>query len=251
MADGVTVHTVCPASSEEVLGVNDRVQLAVLERYQQRRLARRLMLAGTTLADPERIDIRGEVLAGRDCEIDVNVVFEGRVTLGERVKIGPNVTIRDSHIGSDTQVLANCVIEQGVVGAGCRIGPFARIRPEAELGDQVRIGNFVEIKKSRIGFASKVNHLTYLGDTLVGERVNVGAGTITCNYDGANKHQTVIGDDASIGSGVELVAPVVVNEGATIGAGSTVSRDVPANTLVIARARETVIAGWERPRKKK
>jgi bifunctional UDP-N-acetylglucosamine pyrophosphorylase/glucosamine-1-phosphate N-acetyltransferase len=250
VAEGLRVQTVSPGASAEVLGVNNRAQLAALERAYQRGRAERLMLAGTSLADPSRLDVRGEVVAGRDVYIDVNVVLEGRVVLGDRVRIGPNNVIRDAELGPGVEVLANCVIEGAVVGAGSRIGPFARVRPETRLAGAVHVGNFVEIKKSVVGERSKVNHLSYIGDSEVGCDVNVGAGTITCNYDGANKHRTVIGDDVFIGSDTQLVAPVTVGPGATIGAGSTITRDVPPGELTLSRAPQSTRPGWKRPRRK-
>jgi bifunctional UDP-N-acetylglucosamine pyrophosphorylase / glucosamine-1-phosphate N-acetyltransferase len=249
VGDGVTVTSVLAPTVEEVSGVNDRVQLAALERYHQRRLAEALMRSGVTLADPARIDIRGTLEAAEDVTIDVNLVVEGRVTLAKGVRIGPNCWIRDTVIGEGAEILANCVIEASEIGAGARVGPFARLRPEACLDAHTHIGNFVEIKKSRIGLGSKVNHLSYVGDTEVGSRVNVGAGTITCNYDGANKHKTVIGDGAFIGSNTALVAPVSVGPGATIGAGSVITKDAPAEQLTLARGRQVSIAGWQRPKK--
>lgn len=249
-ADAVTVDSACAAREYEILGVNDRVQLAVLERIYQRNQAERLMREGVTLADPARVDVRGELQTGMDCSVDVNVVFEGAVSLGERVTIGPNCLIKNARIGDDVQVFANCVIEDGVIGSRSRIGPFARIRPETELAEQVHVGNFVEIKKSRIAAGSKVNHLSYIGDTHMGSHVNVGAGTITCNYDGANKHLTEIGHDVFIGSDTQFIAPVKVGDGATIGAGSTITRDVPANELTLSRSPQQTRAGWKRPVKK-
>ena len=251
VGDGVEVVATMPVSPDDVLGVNDRLQLAHLERVLQRRLAEDLMRQGATLLDPARIDIRGQVTVGRDVTIDINAVFEGDVTLGDGVSIGPNTWIKSSALGAGTTVLGHCFVEHSHIGTDCRIGPFARIRPDTHLDERVHVGNFVEVKNTRIGTGSKANHLTYLGDTDVGERVNVGAGTITCNYDGANKHRTVIGDRAFIGSGVELVAPVTVEADATIGAGSTISRDAPAGQLSIARSRQTSIAGWNRPVKKR
>lgn len=250
VADGVRVASVAAPTVEEVSGVNDRAQLAALERYYQRRLAHDLMRAGVTLADPARIDIRGILDAGRDVTIDVNLVVEGRVTLGQGARIGPNCWIRDSVIGEGAEILANCVIEASEIGPGARVGPFARLRPEAHLDANTHIGNFVEIKKSRVGLGSKVNHLSYIGDTEIGGGVNVGAGTITCNYDGANKHQTIIGDGAFIGSNTALVAPVTVGAGATIGAGSVITKDAPPEQLTLARGRQVSIPGWERPRKR-
>lgn len=248
--DGVAVHTVQPEAVEEVLGVNDRVQLAHLERHYQRQQAERLMRGGATVADPARLDIRGDVRTGQDVWIDVNVVLEGEVILGDGVRIGPNVCIRDAEIHRGTEVLANCVIEGARIGEDCRIGPFARLRPETELSEGVHIGNYVEVKKTRIGPGSKANHLTYLGDAEIGSQVNVGAGTITCNYDGANKHRTVIGDNVFVGSGVELVAPITLEPGATVGAGSTLNSDAPGDTLTVARTKAVTLRRWRRPIKK-
>lgn len=247
--DGVRIATSQPRSLEEVSGINDRVQLAALERYFQRRQAEALMRDGVTLIDPGRFDLRGRLQAGRDVSIDVNVVIEGQVHLAEGVSIGPNCLLRDCRIGPGTRIFANCVIEEARVGADARIGPFSRLRPEAVLADEVHVGNFVEIKKSGVGTGSKVNHLTYVGDSRIGSGVNVGAGTITCNYDGANKHPTVIGDDAFIGSNASLVAPVTIGEGATVGAGSVVSREVPAGKLTVTRAAQVTHDDWQRPRK--
>jgi bifunctional UDP-N-acetylglucosamine pyrophosphorylase/glucosamine-1-phosphate N-acetyltransferase len=245
--DGVEIEAVSPNNEEEVMGVNDRKQLAYLERHVQRQRAEALMNSGVTLADPMRLDIRGELLSGRDVFIDCNAIFEGRVELGDGVRIGPNVLVRNSVIKADVEILANCVIEDALIGEGSRIGPFARIRPQTELAEQVHIGNFVEIKKSRVASGSKINHLSYVGDSLVGSRVNIGAGTITCNYDGANKHQTLIGDDAFIGSDTQLVAPVSVGAGATIGAGSTITRDTPPDQLTLSRAKQISVDNWQRP----
>jgi bifunctional UDP-N-acetylglucosamine pyrophosphorylase/glucosamine-1-phosphate N-acetyltransferase len=237
-------------SAAEVLGVNDKLQLAQVEAEHRRLRAEALMLAGVTVVDPARLDVRGEVEHGRDVQLDVNVILEGRVKLGDRVRIGPNVLIRDCEIGAGTVVNANCVLEQSVIGDGCSIGPFARMRPGNRLANGVHLGNFVEVKNSQIGEGSKANHLTYLGDTTVGVKVNVGAGTVTCNYDGANKHRTVIGDGAFIGSGAMLVAPVSIGEQATIGAGSTVTKDAPAGKLTIERSKQVSLDGWKRPVKK-
>lgn len=248
--DGAVIKAVNPASEEEVMGINDRKQLAHLERHLQRERADVLMKAGVTLADPARLDIRGELSAGRDVFIDCNAIFEGRVELADGVKIGPNVLIRNAVIKEDVEILANSVIEDAVIGAGCRIGPFARVRPETELADHVHIGNFVEVKKSRVASGSKINHLSYVGDSIVGSRVNIGAGTITCNYDGANKHQTVIGDNAFIGSDTQLVAPVSIGAGATIGAGSTITRNTPPDKLTLSRAKQISVDNWQRPVKK-
>ena len=249
-AEGVDIATCQPGSLEEVAGVNDRIQLAALERHFQRARARELMRDGVTLADPERVDVRGRLYAGRDVSIDVNVVIEGEVRLGDGVSIGPNCLLRNCEIGRDTQILANCVIEDAIVGADAQIGPFSRLRPEAVLSDRVHVGNFVEIKKSQVGLGSKVNHLTYVGDARIGRGVNVGAGTITCNYDGANKHLTVIGDNAFIGSNASLVAPVEVGADATVGAGSVISRNAPAGNLTVTRAKQVTLDNWQRPRKK-
>ena len=247
--DGLSVRTVPPETIVEVLGVNDRIQLAALERFHQRRLAEALMRDGASLADPARIDIRGRVRTGNDVFIDVNAVFEGDVQLGDRVSIGPGCVIKDTAIERDTEVRAHCVIEGAHVGVACRIGPFARLRPDTRMSRDARIGNFVEVKNATIGEGSKANHLTYIGDSRVGRDVNVGAGVVTCNYDGAHKHTTVIGDNAFIGSGVMLVAPVTVHAGATIGAGSTVGKDVPPDALALTRAPQRTFEGWKRPRK--
>ncbi len=249
-ADGAEVAAVIARDSQEVTGVNDRVQLAALERNLQRARAEHLMRAGVTLLDPARFDLRGTLRAGQDLVIDVNVVLEGAVSLGDGVQIGANTVIRNSEIGPGVEIRENCVIEDARIGAGSRIGPFARIRPDTDLGEQVHIGNFVEIKKTQVGFGSKINHLSYVGDTSVGSRVNIGAGTITCNYDGANKHRTLIGDGAFIGSDTQLVAPVEVGAGATIGAGSTITRNAPANKLTLSRPRQMSVDAWQRPVKK-
>jgi bifunctional UDP-N-acetylglucosamine pyrophosphorylase/glucosamine-1-phosphate N-acetyltransferase len=248
--DGLKVNAVLAEREDEVLGVNDKVQLAEVEAVYRRRRATELMLAGVTLADPLRFDARGPVFAGRDVSIDVNVVLEGTVTLGSRVRIGPNVLIRDCTISDDVEILANCVLDRAVVGSGCIIGPFARLRPDARLHEDVHVGNFVEVKKSELKRGAKANHLTYLGDATVGEKVNVGAGTITCNYDGVNKWRTEIGDGAFIGSGTMLVAPVKVGAGATIGAGSTITKDAPDGKLTLERSKQATLEGWKRPQKK-
>jgi bifunctional UDP-N-acetylglucosamine pyrophosphorylase/glucosamine-1-phosphate N-acetyltransferase len=250
VADGVDVNTMGPEDNVEIEGVNNKQQLAELERAYQRREARRMMLEGLTLRDPERFDVRGEVRFGRDVVVDINVILEGQVTLGDRVYVGPNTLLKDVTIGDDVTIRPNCVIESSRVGNGCEIGPFARIRPETELAEQVKIGNFVEIKKSIVADHSKINHLSYVGDTTMGSHVNVGAGTITCNYDGANKHRTVIGDNVFIGSDTQLVAPVTVEDGATIGAGSTITRDAPAHSLTLSRSAQVTKADWKRPQKK-
>jgi bifunctional UDP-N-acetylglucosamine pyrophosphorylase/glucosamine-1-phosphate N-acetyltransferase len=234
----------------EVMGVNDRIQLAQVEAGLRRTRTEALMLAGATLADPTRVDVRGTVTVGRDVFIDVNAVLIGQVHLGARVRIGPNVVIRDSHVGADTEINANSVIEEARVGEHCRIGPFARLRRDTVLDAGVHIGNFVETKNARIGAGSKANHLSYVGDATVGSGVNIGAGTITCNYDGANKWTTVIEDGAFIGSGSMLVAPVRIGAGATIGAGSTLGEDAPEGQLTLARARQVTVPKWRRPEKK-
>jgi bifunctional UDP-N-acetylglucosamine pyrophosphorylase/glucosamine-1-phosphate N-acetyltransferase len=248
--DDVVVHGIKAESEEEVMGINDKRQLAMAERALQRRLVDQLMKSGVGFADPTRVDIRGTLACGIDVFIDVNTVFEGNVVLGDDVVIESNNVIRDSRIGSGSVVHPNCHIEQSSTGSDCEIGPFTRLRPGAELADNVKAGNFVEIKKSRIAKGSKVNHLTYIGDTEMGSGVNVGAGTITCNYDGANKHLTVIGDGAFIGSGVELVAPVEIGAGAVIGAGSTISKNAPPDKLTLERSRQLTVDGWKRPQKK-
>ena len=237
--------------ANEVQGVNDKAQLAALEALCRARCARELMLAGVTLADPARLDVRGSVSHGTDVYLDANVVLEGRVVLGDRVKIGAGCVIRDSEIGADTVVFPHCVIDSARIGAHCNIGPFARFRPAATLADEVHIGNFVEVKNSTLGVGSKANHLAYVGDARVGAGVNIGAGTIVANYDGANKHLTVIEDNVHTGSNSVLVAPITVGAGATIAAGSTVTHAVPAGKLTVARARQSIVEHWQRPRKPK
>jgi len=249
--EGINIKTSKPATLSEIEGVNNKIHLAELERVFQRQQADRLMTDGVTLKDPARFDLRGELTAGKDVVIDVNVVFEGKVTLGDRVYIAPNCVIKDSQFGNDVTVHANTIVEKSIIGDACELGPFARIRPETQLSKHVKIGNFVEIKKSVVDEHSKVNHLSYVGDTTMGKRVNVGAGTITCNYDGAFKHQTVIRDDAFIGSDTQLVAPVEVGEGATIGAGSTITHDAPAGQLTLSRPMQKTRKGWKRPQKNK
>ena len=245
----VPVRALAAGEPAEALGVNDKAQLAQLEGLLRARAARGLLLAGVTLADPARIDVRGTLTHGTDVFIDVNVVFEGRVTLGDRVHIGAGCVVRDSEIGADTQVHPHCVIDGALIGASCSIGPFARLRPTAALAADVHIGNFVEVKNSQLGEGSKANHLAYVGDAQVGKRVNIGAGTIVANYDGAMKHHTAIGDDVHTGSNSVLVAPIIVGAGATIAAGSTVTQSVPAGKLTVARARQETIEGWQRPSK--
>lgn len=245
--DGVTVNTVSAGNVAEVLGVNTKAQLAELERHYQRTQAEHLMTQGVTLADPARFDLRGELTVGRDVEIDANVIIEGKVTLGERVRIGPYSLLRNVSVADGVEILSHCVIEDAVIGRHCRIGPYARIRPETRLAEGAHIGNFVEIKKSTVGAHSRINHLSYIGDTTVGREVNIGAGTITCNYDGVSKHQTVIGDGAFIGSGTQLVAPVKVGDGAVVGAGSTITQDVPPDVLALSRVKQSTVPGWKRP----
>ena len=249
VAEGLPIRTANPKNEWEVLGVNSKVQLAELERIAQRCTAEQLMEQGVRLADPARLDVRGELTCGRDVFIDVNCVFEGRVELDEAVEVGPNCVLKNARIGAGTRLAAFTHVEDAVVGPDGRIGPFARLRPGAELAEDVHIGNFVEIKKSTIAAHSKVNHLAYIGDATIGTRVNVGAGTITCNYDGANKFQTIIEDDAFIGSDTQLVAPVTVGRGATLGAGTTLTRDAPPDSLTVSRARQASISGWKRPLK--
>jgi bifunctional UDP-N-acetylglucosamine pyrophosphorylase / glucosamine-1-phosphate N-acetyltransferase len=251
VADGTPVVASQAADESEVLGVNSPAQLAELERRVQRRQAETLMSAGVRLADPARFDLRGELHCGRDVEIDVNCIFEGRVEIGDGARIGANCVIRDTTIAAGAEILPFAHFDGAAVGAAAQVGPFARLRPGARLGPEVHIGNFVEVKNSTLARGAKANHLAYLGDATVGERVNYGAGSITANYDGAHKHRTVIGADAHIGSNCVLVAPVTVGEGATIGAGSTVGKDVPAGQLTVARARQTSIPGWTRPVKTK
>ena len=250
VADGFEIATSSPETEDEVLGVNDKLQLAHLERVYQLQQAQNLMRQGVTLRDPNRFDLRGILEVGQDIEIDVNVIFEGKNQLGNNVKIGANCSIKNATIGDDVIILPNCVIENAVVGANSRIGPFARLRPETVLATDTHIGNFVEIKKSIIGQGSKVNHLSYIGDSLVGKKVNIGAGTITCNYDGVNKFQTIIEDGAFIGSDTQLVAPVTVGKNATIGAGSTITKDTPDNQLTLSRSKQISLEGWQRPVKK-
>ena len=247
VADGVDVKVVQPSDATEVMGVNDRAQLAQLERYYQRNQARTLMQQGVALLDPSRFDLRGELTVGQDVQIDINVIIEGQVALGDGVHIGANSVVRNSTIANGVQILENCVIEDSTIGAESVIGPFARIRPGTRLAGRNKVGNFVEIKKSDIDEGSKINHLSYIGDATVGKDVNIGAGTITCNYDGANKSQTIIGDNAFIGSDSQLVAPVTIGAGATIGAGSTVTSDAPAEKLTLSRSKQFSVKSWKRP----
>ena len=248
---GIEVVTEQPDHLAETLGVNNKAQLAELERSHQRAIAQRLMEEGATLIDPARIDVRGELVCGRDVEIDVNCVFEGRVTLADDVRIGANCVIRNARIGAGSRIAPFSHIEDTEMGEVCVIGPYARTRPGTVLADDVHLGNFVEVKNSRIAAHSKANHLAYVGDADVGQRVNIGAGTITCNYDGANKFRTVIEDDVFIGSDTQLVAPVTVGRGATLGAGTTLSKDAPAGQLTVSRAKQISIPGWKRPVKQK
>lgn len=248
VADGLSIKTTLAENQDEVLGVNNRSQLAHLERVYQRARTEGLMMAGVSLRDPARIDIRGEFAElGQDIEVDVNVIFEGINRIGSNVKIGANCIIKNATIAEHAEILPNSLIEDAVIGASSRIGPYARLRPDTRIADHVHIGNFVEIKKSSVGTGSKINHLSYVGDSEVGRKVNIGAGTITCNYDGVNKFKTIIGDGAFIGSDSQLVAPIVIGENATIGAGSTITRDAPADQLTLSRVKQASIAAWQRP----
>jgi bifunctional UDP-N-acetylglucosamine pyrophosphorylase/glucosamine-1-phosphate N-acetyltransferase len=249
VAEGVPVVTATAGSETEVLGVNSPAQLADLERRHQLHQAAVLMEAGVRLADPARLDVRGRLHCGQDVEIDVNCIFEGEVHLADGVRVGANCVLRDSRVGAGAVLHPFCHLEGAVVGGGSLIGPFARLRPGAELAEEVHIGNFVEVKNSTLAKGAKANHLAYLGDATVGERVNYGAGSITANYDGANKHRTTIGNDVHVGSNCVLIAPITVGEGASIGGGSTVSKDVPAGQLTVARAKAVTVPGWKRPRK--
>jgi bifunctional UDP-N-acetylglucosamine pyrophosphorylase/glucosamine-1-phosphate N-acetyltransferase len=249
VADDVTVVSAQPDALWETLGVNSKVQLAELERIHQRNLAHQLLEQGVTLADPARIDIRGSLVCGRDVSIDVGCVFEGDVTLADGVTVGANCVLRNARVAAGAAIKPFCHIEDAVIGAKSMIGPYARLRPGTELAEDVHIGNFVEVKNSQIAAHSKANHLAYVGDSTVGSRVNIGAGTITCNYDGVNKFRTVIEDDVFIGSDTQLVAPVTVGRGATLGAGTTLTANAPAGKLTVSRARQTTIDGWKRPTK--
>lgn len=248
---GVKVSAVQGQSIPEVSGVNSKRDLAQLERVYQLAQADTLLQQGVTLCDPARLDIRGNLKCGRDVTIDVNCVFEGEVSLGDGVTVGPSCIIKNSRIGNGVAIAAFSHLEGAQIGDGSRIGPYARLRPGSQLAEEAHIGNFVEIKNSEVGHGSKINHLSYVGDSTVGKNVNIGAGTITCNYDGVNKHRTIIGDNAFIGSDSQLVAPVKVGEGATIGAGSTITKDAPAGELTLARGRQVSVEGWKRPEKKK
>lgn len=247
--EGIVIESIKSESIVEIQGVNDRRQLSELERYYQLVQAHHLMTQGVTLMDPHRFDLRGDLEIGKDISMDINIIIEGSVSIGNNVSIGPNCHIRDVDIGDDVTILSNCVIDNAVIGKSCKIGPFARVRPETRLADNVQIGNFVEIKKSEIGEGSKVNHLSYVGDSEVGKDTNIGAGTITCNYDGANKHKTIIGDNVFVGSDTQLVAPVNIGNNVTIGAGTTVTRDVEENMLTVSRVEQRFVKGWKRPKK--
>lgn len=251
VAEDFPVGGVLARYHQEVQGVNDRWELALLERYYQRRIAKRLALAGATIVDPDRIDVRGDdVHVGHDVTIDINVVLDGKVRIGKKTYIGPNVVLKNVTIGDNVKILSNSVVEGATIANDCKVGPFARIRPESVLEKGAKVGNFVEMKKAKLGRGSKASHLSYLGDATIGSEVNIGAGTITCNYDGVNKWQTTIKDYAFIGSNTALVAPVIVAEGATIGAGSTITQDAPPNQLTIARIKQSTINGWQRPSRK-
>ena len=250
VADGVPVTSAQPGAVWEVAGVNSKVQLAQLERIHQNNIALALLERGVTLLDPARIDVRGELICGRDVTIDVGCVFEGRVELGDGVRVGANNVLVNATVAAGAHIKPFCHIEEAVVGAGSLIGPYARLRPGTVLAEEVHIGNFVEVKNSQVAANSKANHLAYIGDATIGSRVNIGAGTITCNYDGVNKSRTVIEDDAFIGSDSQLIAPVTVGKGATLGAGTTLSKDAPAGKLTVSRARQVTIDGWSRPVKK-
>jgi bifunctional UDP-N-acetylglucosamine pyrophosphorylase/glucosamine-1-phosphate N-acetyltransferase len=248
VADGIKIITSQADTEDEVLGVNNRLQLSHLERVYQQQQANELMEQGVTLIDPARFDLRGSIeQLGQDIEIDINVILEGKNSIGNNVRIGANTQIKNAIIGDNVEILANCIIEDAVIGDNSRIGPFARLRPESVLANDVHIGNFVEIKKSTVAQGSKINHLSYIGDTTVGSKVNIGAGTITCNYDGVNKFRTIIEDGAFIGSDTQLVAPVTVGKNATIGAGSTITRDCPENQLTLSRVKQFSLSGWQRP----
>lgn len=250
-AEGERVIPCHPAAEWEVLGINSRAQLAELERLHQRNQAQQLMAEGVTLIDPSRIDVRGTLRCGRDVQIDINAIFEGDVILGDGVQIGANCVLKNAELAAGVQLKPFCHLEGAKVGANAVIGPYARLRPGTELAEETHIGNFVELKNTQVGFNSKINHLSYVGDASVGCKVNIGAGTITCNYDGANKHRTVIEDEAFIGSDTQLVAPVTVGKGATLGAGTTLTKDAPAGQLTLSRAKQLTFSGWQRPLKKK
>ena len=249
--DGVSVDTHQPSFAWEVLGVNSKAQLAALERVHQHEVARHLLEAGVTLLDPARLDVRGSLICGRDVQIDVNCVFEGHVELGDNVHVGANCVLRNCHVAANTRLDAFTLIDDAHIGEDARLGPFTRIRPGTTLAREVHVGNFVEIKNSQIDVGSKIGHLSYIGDTTMGKNVNIGAGTITCNYDGANKHRTVIEDEVFVGSDTQLVAPVTVGKGATLGAGTTLTKDAPAEELTLSRVKQLTMTGWKRPTKQK
>ena len=251
VSDGIEVETHQPTFAWEVLGVNSKAQLVALERVHQHQQAEQLLEAGVTLLDTARLDIRGTLICGRDVQIDVNCVFEGRVELGDNVQVGANCVLRNVRVAAGTRLDAFTLIDDAQIGEDARLGPFTRIRPGTTLARNVHVGNFVEIKNSQIGIGSKMGHLSYIGDTTMGSNVNIGAGTITCNYDGANKHRTVIEDDVFIGSDTQLVAPVTVGEGATLGAGTTLTKDAPAGELTLSRIKQLTLTGWQRPVKQK
>jgi bifunctional UDP-N-acetylglucosamine pyrophosphorylase/glucosamine-1-phosphate N-acetyltransferase len=246
-----TLVAVAPDQDFEVLGINSKAQLARLERIYQWEHAQQLMRQGVTVVDPARIDVRGTLSCGRDVTIDIGCVFEGNVVIGDRVSVGANCVIRDSHVGPDSSILPFSHIDDTTMGAGCRIGPYARLRPGNRFANEVRVGNFVEVKATQIGNGSKANHLAYLGDSTIGSKVNIGAGTITCNYDGANKYQTIIEDDVFVGSDTQFVAPVTIGAGGTIGAGSTITKDTPPGELTVSRSKQVTVSGWQRPVKGK
>ena len=247
--EGETVKSYIVADNKEIEGINNKIQLADLEREYQKRQAMILMTKGVTLRDPNRFDVRGTIEVGQDVSIDINVIIEGQCKIGNNVKIGANSILKDAIIGDNVEILENCILEKSIINSGCLIGPFARLRPETQLGENAKVGNFVEIKKSNIAKGSKVNHLSYIGDTQMGENVNIGAGTITCNYDGAYKHITKIGNNAFIGSNTALVAPIEIGSGATIGAGSTLNKNAEAEKLTFSRAPQKMVDGWKRPTK--
>ncbi len=251
VAEGVSVETCQPFDNSEILGINDRQDLSFVERIYQKKQAEHHLLAGLTISDPARFDVRGNLVHGKDCFVDINVIFEGNVVLGDRVSIGSNCLIKNMWIGDDAEIRANSILEDSSIGELATVGPYSRVRPESEIAALAHIGNFVEIKKSRVGSGSKVNHLSYIGDSEIGADVNIGAGVITCNYDGANKYKTIIGDKVFIGSDSQLVAPVEIGKGATIGAGSTITKDVPADELTLSRSAQQTKKGWQRPVKKK
>ena len=248
--EGCSIQTVQPEKAFEVEGVNNRLQLANLERAYQYQQAENLLLAGVMLRDPNRFDLRGELTCGQDVDIDINVIIEGKVILGNGVKIGAGCILKNCELADNVEIKANSIIEGALIGEAAAIGPFARIRPDTIIKKEVHIGNFVEVKKSTLGESTKCGHLSYIGDSIVGSGVNIGAGVITCNYDGVNKHQTIIGNDVFVGSDCQLVAPVKIGDGATTGAGTTVVSDVPENTLAVTRTKQRNIEGWARPVKK-